>query len=123
MKESFAGSFRANRSDGMNPGIRIERKNKPGIKSVHKVRYVKPIAPAGVKKHLQRLHIKKSPGGLFFYLAGMFFKVALRYSQNFSTEAMFTRSSGEWGEHKVGPKEIISQLGYFEPKRPHSKPA
>ena len=46
-------------------------------------------APAG------GTHKKKSPGGLFFYLAGMFFKVALRYSQNFPTEAMFTRSSGE----------------------------
>ena len=73
VKESFAGSFRANRSDGMNPGIRIERKNKPGIKSVHKVRYVKPIAPAGVKKHLQRLHIKKeSRRTLFLFSRNVF---------------------------------------------------
>ena len=49
----------------------------------------------GRKKASAGEHIKKSPGGLFFYLAGMFFKVALRYSQNFPTEAMFSRSSGE----------------------------
>ncbi len=45
------------------------------------------------------------------YFTGAFFKTSTRKSQNFCTEGMLTRSSGEWGERIVGPKEIMSQLG------------
>ena len=59
---------------------------------------------------------KKADFSAFFiqinsYFTGTFFKVSTKNFQNFSTDAMFTLSTGECGCSIVGPNEIISQLG------------
>ena len=47
----------------------------------------------------------------YAYFSGVCSKVATRKSQNFRTVGINALSSGECGERKVGPKEIISNPG------------
>lgn len=51
------------------------------------------------------------------------FNRVIKNVQNFSTDSIWTFSSGEWGFLMVGPNEIISMPGYFSPIMPHSNPA
>src|SRR5574344_1295517 len=52
----------------------------------------------------------------------MFSRLAFRNSQVLLTEGMYVFSSGEGGNMTVGPIDTISQLGYFAPRRAHSRP-
>ena len=88
-------------------------------------RRISPPAPKGRKNPNKLLfsiiiQIDNKKGGflrLFYsnhsnsYFTGTFFKVSTMNFQNFSTDAMFTLSTGECGCSMVGPNEIISQLG------------
>ena len=53
----------------------------------------------------------------------MFSRTAFRKFQHFSTEGMFTLSSGECGLMIVGPHETLSRRGYAPLSIPHSRPA
>ena len=60
------------------------------------------------------------------YAAKMFTSEGISSSKNFqtaSTEAISTRSLGEWGFLIVGPTEIISIPGIFSPMTAGSRPA
>ena len=64
-----------------------------------------------VEEKEKRLSEKPLLGGISIYFFGTLAKTAFVKVQNFSMEAMFTRSSGEWGDWMVGPNEIMSQFG------------
>ena len=60
---------------------------------------------------------------VYYFFSGIFASTSSKCRQNLSTVGISILSSGECTPISVGPKEIISSVGYLSRNNPHSNPA